>query len=309
MTNERLEMVANAVRDESTMVQWGIVVDSTSKWGYKKGSDEKLTTYFITQNPIHNMLIGNTFWTPPKLWRAVSFKQPKKHWSWLKTAGRQNENTLPSWKLDKIVPQATLQRLCYRNKSTLDSLVRLALRDKEDWCSVNWFVALHCLQQLAQLSLCLNFRRSLRFVRLRQWVRRRRILQRHRQRPLCLCRLLPVRLLRHLKADLVRLSRINSWRHCWVCSYAGSWRKQHWYNFCLYWPHIDKQDLEEVKHPDVSGDESSYAINKTANAPARPRAHARSSRCHFDQLFNRDWAWMSQRLSKLIAVDTCAHVY
>ena len=94
MTNERLEMVANAVMDETTMVQWGMMVDSTSKWGYKQGSDDffkKLTNYFNTQKSTHNTLIGVTFWTlqsPPKLWRVVSFKPPKKHWSWLKTAGR-----------------------------------------------------------------------------------------------------------------------------------------------------------------------------------------------------------------------------
>ena len=91
------------------------------------------------------------------------------------------------------------------------ALIRLALKDKEDWCSVNWFVALQ-----AQLSLSLNFRRSLHLVRLRQWVCRRLGLQRHRQRPLCLCWLRPVRLLvRHLTAEL-----INSWRHCWASECA-----------------------------------------------------------------------------------------
>ena len=30
---------------------------------------------------------------------------------------------------------------------------------------------------------------------------------------------------------------------------------------------------------------------------------------HFDELFKRDRARVSQRLSELIAVDTCTHVY
>ena len=136
------------------------------------------------------------------------------------------------------------EALLQKQIDTRLAFIRLTLKDKEDWCSVNWFVALHRLQQLtfllrllpAQSSLCLNFRRSLRLVRLRRWVCQRSILQRHRQQPLCLCRLQPVRLLRHLTADLVRLSSINSWRHCWECSFAGSRRKQQWNPSRLYWP-------------------------------------------------------------------------
>ena len=55
-------------------------------------------------------------------------------------------------------------------------------------------------------------------------------------------------------------------------------------------------------------------FNKTANAQARPArmravAAAAPSGSHFDELFKRDRARVSQRLSELIAVDTCTHVY
>ena len=63
MTNERLEMVANTILDETMMTQYGIVLDNTPKGGYKHGSDgffKSLATFFNNQKPKHNMLIGVT---------------------------------------------------------------------------------------------------------------------------------------------------------------------------------------------------------------------------------------------------------
>ena len=44
-------------------------------------------------------------------------------------------------------------------------------------------------------------------------------------------------------------------------------------------------------------------------ARMRAVAAAAPSGSHFHELFKRDQARVSQRLSELIAVDTCAHVY
>ena len=44
-------------------------------------------------------------------------------------------------------------------------------------------------------------------------------------------------------------------------------------------------------------------------ARMRAVAAAAPSGSHFDELFKRDRARVSQRLSELIAVDTCTHVY
>ena len=63
LTNERLEMVANNMMDETMMAQYGIVLDNTPKGGYKHGSDgffKSLATFFNNQKPKHNMLIGVT---------------------------------------------------------------------------------------------------------------------------------------------------------------------------------------------------------------------------------------------------------
>ena len=43
-----------------------------------------------------------------------------------------------------------------------------------------------------------------------------------------------------------------------VCS-SDENLEQQWYPLCLYWPHMNGQDLEDIKHQDVSADESSYA--------------------------------------------------
>ena len=54
MTNERLEMVANTILDETMMTQYGIVLDNTPKGGYKHGSDgfSRILQFFSTiKNP------------------------------------------------------------------------------------------------------------------------------------------------------------------------------------------------------------------------------------------------------------------
>ena len=54
LTNERLEMVANNMMDETMMAQYGIVLDNTPKGGYKHGSDgfSRILQFFSTiKNP------------------------------------------------------------------------------------------------------------------------------------------------------------------------------------------------------------------------------------------------------------------
>ena len=43
---------------------------------------------------------------------------------------------------------------------------------------------------------------------------------------------------------------------CWqLTKTAVVW---HWYPFCLYWQDMEDKDLEEIKHPDDSADETSW---------------------------------------------------
>ena len=96
-------MIANTVIDETTMVQYGVLPDSTPKWDYKQGRDEffkKHTNYFKKQKPKHNTLIGVIF------------------------GALQSER--------KIIPQANLQRLCCRSKSTQELHSRLTSRMDEE---------------------------------------------------------------------------------------------------------------------------------------------------------------------------------
>ena len=119
--------------------------------------------------------------------------------------------------------EATQDRLTSESaKALLQKQINIRLHSTSEWmkkncCSVNWFAALQQLTFLSRLSIVhlslYLIPRSLLIIHWHQWVCLLSILHRHHQRPLRLCRLLPVRfLLRHLSADLVL--HIVFWDSC-----------------------------------------------------------------------------------------------
>ena len=312
MTNERLELVINTVINETTIVQYGILLDSTPKRGYKQWSDEffkKLTIISISKSPTHNVDRSH-IWNPPRPFKEM---EGDAVWATQETLKLIEGNWAAKWAhvahLEATQDFSTSESAKALLQKPIETRLALISRmDEEEmgknWCSVHWFVALQQLTflrrlLLAHLSLDLNFRCSLLLVRRRRWVSGRSILQCHR--PLHLCWLQPViLLLSHLTADLVPLSHINSWTHCWACSYAGSRRKQQWYALVSFLPiraaHGKTRILKKSNAQMIEQFKAVIQIIEIAKAWERHRLHGSSCGVACAGAFSQPFWWTLQAI-------------